>query len=76
MVAISHVYLPFLDILVLDEFFYDAAGLCDLRLSRAVATDKGKEMVLGSTDIVVMFIRPHVGFGFDPVRICRISSYG
>ena len=75
MVAIVCFYLSIFNVPVSDEFFYDAAGLCDLRLSRAVATDKGKEMVFGSTNFVAMFIRSHLGFGLDTLCICWIDSY-
>ena len=57
------------------EFLHDAPGLCGLRLFRTMATDKRKEMVLGSSNLVAMFFRPHLGFDFDSVCICGICSY-
>ena len=75
LVAIVRVYLSFFDFLLFAEFLHDATGLCGMYLSGTMATDKGKEMVLGSTNFVAMFIRSHLGFGLDTLCICWIDSY-
>ena len=69
------VYLSFFSFPLFAEFLHDAPGLCGLRLFRTMATDTRKEMVLGSSNLVAMFFRPHLGFDFDSVCICGICSY-